>query len=240
MVLVYSGADGTLRNLIFANFTNNFDDYVNGTLGGAGFRVPTEPMPARSMGYGFDASNRTSLFAAGMDGFVHEYLYDPATDRWTDNFAFPRLNGFAMTSPGATGLLTTLHGVDTNANLRLWWKVSNSSSPGTWTQGQAATAPAVYANSSGILPPEVNRVLYQNANGSISSLGWTGQMAGELWEPEPLYTGMQAMLGSAVTGHNDGAAGGNINVFCQVKGDDVVRYSGAGSRWTRVESLPIG
>ena len=80
------------------------------------------------------------LYAGGEDSQVHEYAYDQTTGSWDEGYTFDGTNGFAGTAPEQAEDLTTLHLLNSDNRLELWWRSIDSGTAaypsGVWNKGK--------------------------------------------------------------------------------------------------------
>jgi hypothetical protein len=234
--LVYADNNGILQDLIWAN---NQNTPYNGSLAHAQIRIPISPI-ARQISIVIDPLNGTHVFASGMDSRVHEYFFDSSTQTWSDVYTFPNLNGYAATSPRSAGTLVTIHGINDDGSLQLWWKGFDKNSNKKWNVGDSSAKLTANSNSSVCAPYLASMAYYQTPTNSIASTSWYGSAVGEKWG-NTFDTGIIGLENTAVVALS-GLNGNNIDVFLQITGDDITRYTGPGaanSVYGLVETLPL-
>ena len=208
------------------------------------YKVPTGARSKRELFWTVDQYDRVSLYARGEDGSIHEYALDPSTSLWDETFKFPSTITYASMVPSRAGSTTTIHAITTTNNtrshLKQWWKIANSSSPGTFHEGQEAPYP-VYRNSSLAFSVNGPHVIYQDDAGKLFAIGWTGHDEAEQWG-RPSDIGITAMLGTtliATSAETDEDEDGATHLFLQQTGNDIVHYVGNGMEYTFKETLVL-
>ena len=187
----------------------------------------------------------TKLFflRAGQTQFFMNMCSIPRQTSGTTNFTFDGLNGYAAPSTFVSGGMNEVFGVESGAQIQTWWRNDDENAydttSGNWVKGSSATAPSIYANSSTVVPWISYRLFYQETNGSISSLAYTGDRREKAWDTQPMMAGIHAVLGSAIAVTSDGNPGDLMNMFVQVNGSDITQFSGGGSHWKQMEALPV-
>lgn len=84
-----------------------------------------------------------SLYASGIDGTIHEYIFDDQNGSWNLQFTFPDTNGFSGAATWSTFSNATLYTASSSQTLELWYRDYDTTASGNsngWQLGPSSHA----------------------------------------------------------------------------------------------------
>ena len=247
--MFYIDNSGTIKDMIMTNITSTWQ---LGNIGNYNFQAPPKPGVALSAWLDTETFgiNQTGpglrLYVGGNDGLVHEYGFDQTTDFWAAGYAFPATNGYAGVGTEAAGALTSLHVLNADNNLELWWRdwgIGDNSFPsGSWHRG-ADSSSLIRINSSVSTCFGEGSAYYQDPTLSISGLPWTGDGAAEVWNSSFSIPDAQGIAATAITCSASSATIMGtyfIHIYFQGNGSNILEYGRQGSTWSLLNHVPVG
>ncbi|MCJ1394604.1 hypothetical protein MMC18_007484 [Xylographa bjoerkii] len=139
----YTDQSGTINDVLYTNVSKS---WFAGNISSQGWQLLSGGSGAMSavfnnvLGKDPSSGGGLRLYAGGEDGQVHEYASDQNTGSWDEGFTFDGTNGYAGTAPEQAGGLTTLHLLNSDNRLELWWRNTNSNTAaypsGVWNKGK--------------------------------------------------------------------------------------------------------
>ena len=205
------------------------------------------------------------LYAGGSHGLVQEYAYTHANNSWAVGFTFPDTNGYA----GISGTwfpyqltMATLMMMNTNDELELWWKDTNSSATGNathpvgeWVRGTLVSKHWTYEslNQVSVLIGNYTTggftsntsvcnsgfLYYQDETGDILGITLSGTAEAQRWGTTFIVDGAKALPRTSITCQLGCIPGDHV--YFQTNGSNIVAGDRADSdsSWN-ITVVPLG
>ncbi|MCJ1235133.1 hypothetical protein MMC14_003097 [Varicellaria rhodocarpa] len=196
----YVNSSGMIQNTYQSNISAH---WITGTIGSQSIQVPNQHTVALAIRFGIQFNSTINaldsglaLYAGGIDGLVHEYLYSEANNTWNHGFTFPQSNGYAGASVTVPGSSTTTP----------WLSADSISS--------------LLPNSSQCTN---KNDFYQSSNTHIMRSGWTGIANTQRWSTASDVSNATTLPGTSIGCLYYGSPGPvAFFVFWQSDASDVV------------------
>lgn len=179
--------------------------WQKGSVGGNQYKVPDQNSIAftTSGGREYNTSSHVlggglSLYASGIDGIIHEYIFNDQDGSWSDEFEFPNSDGFGGAAIYTLGSDAFFIALASDQTMELWWRNYNlSSGNNSWHLGPSSRDSVLQNTSMCAL----FMLAYQGSSGIIqgSDFSPAADPGGTRWDTEFSISNQSAINGSAVS-----------------------------------------
>jgi hypothetical protein len=191
-----------------------------------------------------DLGGGLSLYAGGIDGNIHEYIFDDQDGSWSNGFIFPDTDVFGGASTYSIAKNAYFFALGRHQAMDIWWRnydPSPSNNDNTWHLGPSS--PDSINGNASICAQFL--IAFQGSSGMIQGSKFTGSAdpAAERWGVKSNISNQPAISGSAVScwyfynRHNE-PEGLMFQVFYQVEGnriDEARKHWGPGNTTLSVD-----
>ena len=202
--LFYVDSTNVIQNIYSRNDPTT---WRKGNVGSNRYKVPSQTSIAFTISRGRkynttinDLDGGISLYAAGTDGTIHEYIFDDENGAWSNGFTFPNTDGFSGASTWSTGSSAFFYAESSSQSLELWFRNYDSISDDNgnrWQLGPSSTASLM---ENGSMSGQYG-IAFQSSSGVIQGSNFTTYVnpKNTRWDTTYNISDQAAIDGSAVS-----------------------------------------